>query len=251
MENALYFRCYHRIKCETVDYERFHSVTETWIRRPQVVNRKLAGAVITKQCCIPSSRANEAASIVLTTDHDESCSNSDNVSCIVRKLLPRAKHLSSVSEVIIKDDKKFSLTFLPLDNSGGLFPYCLQFCPQTSEIVLQWCNCVQQPCCHESQHSTDNSVPTLEPHNSATDNSVPTLEPHNSDHIVEATCGINIITLPWLIHILLPKLVTWAQSWDEGRTKRDSLIPLEQYVQLYQVMKKKYAGPLIEVSLLY
>ena len=234
MENALQFRRHHAIKCETVDYERFHNVTDTWIQRPQVVNRKLAGAVIVKQCCIPSARANEAASIVLAIEGQESCSNGDDVNCIVRKLLPRAQHVSPVSEVIIKDDKKFCLTFLPLEKSGGLFPYCLQFNPQTSELVLRWCNCMQQPCCHEKYDFTDNLVPIA--------------EPHSSDHDLEPLCGINIITLPWLVHILLPKLVTWAQSWDEGRTKRNSLIPLEHYIQLYQAMKKKYAGPLIEVS---
>ena len=232
MENVLQFKHCHRIKCEAVDYERFHNVTDTWICRPQVVNRKLAGAVITKQFCIPRAKANEAPSIALA---EESCSNFDNdiVSCTVRKLLPRAQHVSSLGEVVIKDDEKFSVTFLPLENSGRLFPYCLQFCPQTSELILRWCNCVQQPCCHENKDSSDN------------------LEPHNSDHILEPTCGINIITLPWLVHILLPKLASWAESWDEGRTKRESLIPLEYYVQLYQMMKKKYAAPLIEVSLLY
>ena len=234
MENVLQFQYCHRIKCEAVDYERFQNVTDTWIRRPQVVNRKLAGAVITKQFCIPRARASEAASVALT---GESCSSfdSDNVSCIVRKLLPRAQHVSSVSEVIIKDDKTFSVTFLPLENSGGMFPYCIQFCPQTSEFMLRWCNCVQQPCCHGNEDSSDNLVPVL--------------KPHNLDHIPELTCGINIITLPWLVHILLPKLVTWAEGWDEGRTKRESLIPLEHYIQLYQMMKKKYAAPLIEVKL--
>ena len=235
MEDVLHFRRCHAVKCEAVDYERFCSVTDTWIRRPQVVNRKLAGAVIVKQCCIPSARANEAASIVLTNEDIGSCSNGDNVDCIVRKLLPRAQHVSSVSEVIIKDDKKFCLTFLPLEQTGGLFPYCLQFNPLTSELVLRWCNCVQPSCCHEKDNFDDNSVP------------IPEL--HNSDHNLEPTCGINIITLQWLVHILLPKLVTWAQSWEEGRTKRDSLIPLEHYIQLYQAMKKKYAGPLIEVSI--
>ena len=230
------FRCYHKIKCEPLNYERFQDVTDTWIRRPQVVNRKLAGAVIVKQLYIPSARANEAASIILASDDEESSNNGDSVCCIVRKLLPRAQHVPSVSEVIIKDDKKFSLTFLPLEHSGGLLPYCLHFYPQTSELVLGWCNCVQQPCCHESKDSSDISVPILQP------------DTCNSDHILEPTCGINIITLPWLIHILLPKLVTWAQSWDETRTKRDSLISLEHYIQLYQVMKKRYAGPLMEVG---
>lgn len=234
MENVLQFRCCHKIKCEAVDYERFHNVTDTWIRRPQVVNRKLAGAVITKQFCIPSSRLNEATSIALThdvNDGDNSCSNGDSVCCIVRKLLPRTQHVPSTSEVIVKDDNKFSVTFLPIENNGGLFPYCLQFLPQSPEIVLRWCNCVQQPCCHDS---TDSPVP----------------ETNNSDHILEPTCGINIITLPWLIHILLPKLVTWAQTGDEGKSKRESLVSLEHYMQLYQMMKKKYAGPLIKVSLL-
>ena len=238
MENVFQFKHCHGIKCEAVDYERFQNVTDTWIRRPQVVNRKLAGAVITKQFCIPREKTNEAASIVLTVNDEESCSNfdGDSVSCIVRKLLPRAQNVYSVNEVVIKDDKNFSVTFLPLENSGRLFPYCLQFCPQTSQLVLRWCNCVQQPCHHENKDSSDNLVPLL--------------EPHNSDHILEPPCGINIITLPWLVHILLPKLVTWAESWDEGRTKRDSLIPLEHYVQLYHMMKKKYAAPLIEVLIL-
>lgn len=239
MENVLQLKHCHRIKCEAVDSERFHDITDTWIRRPQVVNRKLAGAVITNQFCIPRSRANEAPSIALTGNGEESCSNFDNdiVYCIVRKLLPRAQHVSTLREVMIKDDKNFSVTFLPLENSGRLFPYCLQFCPQTSELVLRWCNCVQQPCCHENKDSSDNLFPIL--------------DPHSSDHILEPTCGINIITLPWLVHILLPKLASWAESWDKGRTKRESLISLEHYVQLYQIMKKKYAAPLIEVSLLY
>jgi len=193
------------------------------------VNRKLAGAVITKEFYIPSARAHEAVSIVLTGDNEEKdCSNGDSVCCIVRRLLPRARHVSSANEVIVKDDNKFSVTFLPLERNGGLFPYCLQFLPQTSEIAVRWCNCVQQPCCHENRNSI-----------------VPMSEPSNSE---EPTCGINIITLPWLQHVLLPKLVAWAQSGDEGRTKRESLIPLEQYIQSYQLMKKKYAGPLIEVG---
>ena len=76
----------------------------------------------------------------------------------------------------------------------------------------------------------------------------PILESCDANHIEEPTSGINTITLSWLVHILLPKLVSWAESWDEGRTKRESLIPLEDYVQLYHAMKKKYAAPLIEVS---
>ena len=231
-ENVLQFRQYHGIKCDTIDYERFRNVTDVWIQRPQVVNRKLAGAVITKRLYIPSIRASEAVSIVLNNNDVDSCSNGDSVCCIVRKLLPRAQQVSPVNEVIIEDDKQFSLTFLPLDHNGRLFPYCLQFLPQTSEVILRWCNCERQPCCHENKNSTDNSFSI-------------------SDHIPEPTCGINIITLPWLIHILLPKLVAWAEGWDEVRTKRESLIPLEHYVQLYQMMKKKYAGPLIEVSFLY
>lgn len=235
MEDVLQFRYSHRVKCETVNYERFCNVTDTWIRRPQVVNRKLAGAVITKRFLISSARVNDVKSIVLSgDDDDENCSNDDSVCCIVRKLLPRAQHISSVSEVIIRDDRKHSLTFLPLEDSRGVFPYCLQLCTQTSELVLGWCNCVEQPCCHQN--------------NSTIDNLVPVSELHTLDHILEPTCGINLITLPWLVHILLPKLVTWAQSWDEGKTKRQPLIPLERYIQLYQAMKKKYAGPLIEVG---
>ena len=235
------FKQCHRIKCKAVDYERFHNVTDTWIQRPQVVNRKLAGAVITKQFWIPRTKASEAAFLAVMGHDEETCSSQtnsdssdDNVCCIVRKLLPRARHVDLVSEVIIKDDEIFSLTFLPLENCKRLFPYCLQFCPQTEELVLRWCIDAQQPHCLANVSFTDDLAPIL--------------EPLDSNHTEETTCGINIITLSWLVHILLPKLVSWAESWDEGRIKRESLIPLEDYVQLYHAMKKKYAAPLIEVS---
>ena len=236
------FKQCHRIKCKVVDYERFKNVADTWIQRPQVVNRKLAGAIITKQFWIPRTKAREVATLTVMGRDEETCSSltnsdssDDNVCCIVRKLLPRARHVASVSEVIIKDDETFSLTFLPRESCERLFLYCLQFCPQTEELVLRWCIGAQQSCGRANENSTDDLAPVL--------------EPSDANHIQEPTCGINIITLSWLVHILLPKLVSWAESWDEGRTKQESLVPLEDYVQLYHTMKKKYAAPLIEVSL--
>ena len=237
------FKQCHKIKCNAVDYERFQNVADTWIQRPQVVNRKLAGAVITKQFWIPRTKTNEAAIFTVTGSDEEICSSlingdssGDNVRCIVRKLLPRAQHVTPIIEMIIKDDETCSLTFLPLKNCERVFPYCLQFCPQTEELVLKWGDSTLQPSCHENENSTDNLTPVL--------------ESCDSSHIQGPTCGIKIITLSWLVHILLPKLVSWAEDWDEGRTKRGSLIPLEDYIQLYHAMKKKYAAPLIEVSLL-
>ncbi|XP_065890445.1 probable tRNA (uracil-O(2)-)-methyltransferase isoform X2 [Dysidea avara] len=231
---GLQFKLHHDVKCDNVDYEGFNNATDTWIHRPQVVNRKLAGAVVVKQFTMPRARLNEAISLALINSEEESVTKTESVSCLVRKLLPRTKHVPAATELVVKDDETFRVLFLPVEHSDNLFPYCLQFLPLTSEVILKWCNCIKQPCCHGDGKLTDVlcSVPE-------SDNSVPIPEASGG--------GINIVTLPWLVHVLVPKVVTWAQSKDEGMAKKDSLVPLEHYMQVYQMLKKKYAAPLIEM----
>jgi len=230
----LQFRLQHCIKCDNIDYESFINALDTWIHRPQVVNRKLAGAVVVKQFTLPRARLDEAVSLALVNSKEESVNKAKCVCCLVRKLLPRTKHVSAATELVIKDDETFRVLFLPLERTSKMFPYCFQFLPLTSEVVLKWCNCIKQPCCHGDGGLTDIPGSVQE-----------------SDSVFltsEATGGINIVTLPWVIHVLATKIVTWAQNKDEGIKKKDSLIPLEHYIQVYQMLKKKYAAPLIDVS---
>ena len=228
------FRMHYTVQCENADYESFTNAIDTWIHRPQVVNRKLAGAVVVKRFTLPRARLNEAVSLALINNDDSSLNKAEAVFCIVRKLLPRTKHVPAANELVIRDDETFRVLFLPLERTCSMLPYCLQFLPLTSELVLKWCNCVKQPCCHEREKLVDDSC------------SVP--ESNNSIPIPEATGGINIITLLWLVHVLVPKILTWAQNKDEGVLKKDSLVPLEHYMLVYQMLKKKYAAPLIDVS---
>ena len=115
----------HRIKCKAVDYERFQNVTDTWIQHPQIINSGSCNAVITKQIWIPRTKASKAASLTMM-GQDKICSSlingnssGDNVCFIVGKFLSRAQHVVPINEVIIKDDKTFSSTFLPRER---LFP---------------------------------------------------------------------------------------------------------------------------------
>jgi len=235
LKSRLKFRLHYSVKCDNIDFESFSNALGTWIHRPQVVNRKLAGAVVVKQFTLPKARLDEAVSLALVDSVKESVSMTENVCCLIRKLLPRTKHVPAVNELIVKDDEAFVVFFLPTEQTSNMFPYCLQFLPLTSEVVLKWCNCVKQPCCHGDGRLSD--IPCS------------VTEPDNSIFIPEATSGINIVTLPWLMHVLIPKIVTWAQNKDEGVMKKDSLVPLEHYMQVYQMLKKKYAAPLIDVSI--
>ena len=70
------------------------------------------------------------------------------------------------------------------------------------------------------------------------------------------TCTTNGVTVPthdWLVTVLLPKVSQWceessSQLLTAGKSRRrDSIIPLSRYSQLYAELKEKYGPTLVQV----
>ena len=70
--------------------------------------------------------------------------------------------------------------------------------------------------------------------------------------------GTLCANLEWLKETLLPKLKSWAETFqiegiqsNEEKLHSLSLVDIEEYTRVYNEMKTKYAQPLIEVVLLF
>jgi tRNASer (uridine44-2'-O)-methyltransferase len=207
----------------------FLSAVEVWVRRPQVVNRRLLGAVIVEE------EATKELKLEDRLQSDGMMTGAEEHS-LIRELLPRVKSVAPRREIVstIKDILQTSVTFDPMgvsessSMSRGWGSYMLQHCSGNPNRITVSIYCSVKREAPSCDGRTD-SPWTLDKATSSRPN------------------GVTTPTSEWLHSVLLPKVLQWAEEGESGQSPRQQpLVPLGQYCSLYRHLKEKYGPTLVQ-----
>lgn len=209
--------------------EAFYSGVDVWTRRPNVVNRKLLGAVVRLEAALSPvwhSLDHETLSHVTVKELHSAAREQGGSRMVVRELLPRLSHVQPSLDLVVSDCSNHSVSFFPLE------------LPEEAKGQL-----LEARLCHKLAYRF-------------------MYETHTSKiclFLTEQYCAasaaglVNGVTVPaadWLVGVLLPKILLWSNSQGQGGHSamqlRQTLVPLDKYSCLYQRMKEKHGPALIK-----
>ena len=87
-------------------WEQFYSGIDVWVKRPNVINRRLLGAVVRLEKSLSSSRKVELGQatigeLIQALDSHQTGTSGKDSKVIVRELYPRSSHVSGGVEMVV------------------------------------------------------------------------------------------------------------------------------------------------------
>ncbi|CAH1777388.1 unnamed protein product [Owenia fusiformis] len=238
-----------QLECkETLTTAQFLNAVQVWIIKPQVVNKHYCGSKIQHEKNIqkvvtsfdPITLQNdfylkkdesleelfEYMVSLLSESSFKAVANDnvvDTVNVTLRDVIPKSLHkdAKTVRELVIKDPKTATVTFIPL----------VEF--NNTELTDQ-----QPPTGHTYRIRQQSGGITME-----------IVSTSNNDLNETATSIVSSTQITFLNNQLLPKIVTWAKSDSSKPTEVSSLtlVPIDEYSRTYNRLKQEYGQNLVAI----
>lgn len=256
------------------DFFRFQDAVNLWIERPNVVNRRLMGALIVKKMFGKRLTGSDLLSIIdaeskclfqdTDLDHktwqceggdyrfgpeDKEASGSFETQCFSKDSAERQDGEESVSCIVRK--------LIPRQAHGESTGAMLEL------VILERnksrvCFCPLSPMAMEKglksyedllDISKSYSFVYHQPSCKGKPARVSLLVMDSATLSENGRDGISCPTIHWLKDILLPKLCKWAGEVHDSQVSRGSLrlVPLDQYTKIYQRLKQDYGDKFVKM----
>ncbi|XP_074641673.1 putative tRNA (uracil-O(2)-)-methyltransferase [Tubulanus polymorphus] len=207
---------------------QFWQAVDIWMQKPQVVNKRLCGAIILARiglkCRRPSSKefgfyqqlkqkVEENLDDLESAFNDLELNHEDEIELIVRDVLPKqSDKCQTIREVVILDKKMQEIIYFPIsnirDSSGDIYmqSYMVKMIDGSSDKRIE-------------------------------------ISVNSGEHIVPHVHH----TASWLKDVLLPKLLKWMNEGElQNLTNSLQLVALDHYNSMYQNLKVKYGKDLVQ-----
>eukprot|EP00118_Oscarella_pearsei_P008635 m.45600 g.45600 ORF g.45600 m.45600 type:complete len:613 (+) comp33622_c0_seq14:1105-2943(+) len=220
MESGPESWCEVRACGSEADLERFREAVHVWIRRPNVVNKRLSHATtIVRQSCpdwpsLRTSLSHFAQEEFIRERLDGNCTD-DALILHIRSLVPKCRDACPrrlYYDAVIDDKRRQAFVFVPLKDHSLKWgsAYQIQLGLSSSQILL--------------------FVPSAE----------------TSSRYVD---WIDSPSLKWLSESLMPKLTRWAKKEEAGSGEHipNKLINQDRYSELYTKLKLKHGKKMAEI----